>query len=90
MFGGSWDAAPLFRGIEERDKPSFSRREGVQNWHREGEQSAPLSKENIMNRPGFKPKILERTPRRRSGVIATGVWNGKNYRMNVTDSLGRF
>lgn len=40
-----------------------------------------------MNCSGFKPEILERTPRRRSGVIATGVWEGKNYRMNVTDSL---
>lgn len=40
-----------------------------------------------MNCPAFKPEILERTPRRRSGVIATGVWEGKNYRMNVTDSL---
>lgn len=43
-----------------------------------------------MCRPEFTPETIGRTPRHKSGVIATGPWKGENYRVNVYDSLSDF
>ena len=43
-----------------------------------------------MCRPEFTPETIGRTPRHKSGVIATGAWKGENYRVTVYDSLSEF
>lgn len=43
-----------------------------------------------MCRPEFTPETIGRTPRHKNGVIATGVWKGETYRVNVYDSLSDF